>query len=78
MIGFHQDCLLYINLSIHLLSATRLGVYHKQEYSLTLPGTSTMADMGGEVIPIPKASQRADPPPSPAPSSWKVSVENSS
>lgn len=31
MICFHQDCLLYINLSIHLLSATRLGVYHKQE-----------------------------------------------
>lgn len=31
MIYFHLDCLLYINLSIHLLSATRLGVYLKQE-----------------------------------------------
>lgn len=30
MICFNQGCLLYINFSIHLLSATRLGVCHKQ------------------------------------------------
>lgn len=63
---------LLIDISTHLLSATKLGACRKQEQSLTVP--STMADIGVEAIHIPKAGQRADPPPS----SWKARVENRS
>ena len=58
--------LININLYIHLLSATELGACYKQGQRLTIPGI--MADIGLHVICILKTGQRADPPPSPAPS----------